>query len=65
MKDKTFKLIIAFLVIAGGLFNLGVVIWQSITNLLGFWFWISLQSSFAWGMLAALLNDIKWLKNKK
>lgn len=61
MKENRFKLLVVLIVLIGNVFSLIVTIHQMFTNMFGFWFWFSFNSTLGWGMLVALMNDTDFL----
>jgi hypothetical protein len=58
--SKIFDLtnIICIILVSGQLFSIGVLIWQMITNMQGFWFYFSLVSVMGYAIAINLMRAI-------
>lgn len=64
MNDRQIFITVSIITILGQLFTLGVVCWQLVSNLWGFWFWFSLVATFGYGIATASLRDLDNLVKK-
>lgn len=62
MEERNFKLLVVLIAIIGNILSLGVLIWQAIVNMFGFWMWFSFLASIGWGLLVGLMLDMEFLK---
>ncbi len=62
VNQNSFILIVSTVAIIGQLFSIGVLIWQMITNMFGFWFWFSLNATVGYGLFIGLLNDLRLMR---